>query len=292
MALGAVLQRDVREIDHVLLHARAVDARVGLLSGCERPERVLVVAEHDAIAIARQTVAVRLLDLRPDFTLLCGDGGDRRDDRYCRNCQPGSHAFHIVLRISERKPDVTSKLTRRHRVGHVAELRAGDVGRGLDGIRVENVQRVRADLDGSGSNADFFPEPQIHLRVRLLRFRVRRFKPESDRRELSERQAAILAGDALLTLAFEILADAATHPAFVIVALEATLAAFLSGDLDAVRGEIRKMRDLRIKFRVAPLRQNGYLQIHRFLRQSALSSRLRCRSLLQRERIACLRLSN
>src|SRR5205814_8584243 len=75
----AVFQRDVREVDDVLLHARAVDRRVRLLLGRQRPYRVLVVAEDQRFVIARQAAAVGLFRLRAVLHLR---EGRRRDDEH------------------------------------------------------------------------------------------------------------------------------------------------------------------------------------------------------------------
>ncbi len=84
----AIAEGDLRQLDDVPLHARAVDARILLLLRCQRPHRILVVVEDQAVAVPGQPRAVGRVHAGARVHLRGRRGGSRENrDRG----QPGQH---------------------------------------------------------------------------------------------------------------------------------------------------------------------------------------------------------
>src|SRR6476620_7856926 len=93
--------------------------------------------------------------------------------------KPASPLAHL-----EEQLDVASKLTRRHRVRHVAELRARYIRCSLDRVGVHDVQRVDARLESPVAKTEFLAEPQIDLPVVGLLLRGAGLETKGDGRLL------------------------------------------------------------------------------------------------------------
>ena len=90
-----IAKGNLRELDDVPLHPRAVDARIPLLLRRQRPHGVLIVVEDQQVAVSGQPGAVGLVHAGAEIHL-CGRRRGRREHNHCRQARqesesPGRH---------------------------------------------------------------------------------------------------------------------------------------------------------------------------------------------------------